>query len=342
VKTRPAHGSRWRASATQEDLTTLAERVLRHEATAIARAADRLVPEDVERAVDILAGCRGKVVVLGSGKSGIAARKIASTMTSTGTAALFLHAVDALHGDIGIVSADDCAILVSKSGESDELGTALTHLKHRRIPIIAIVAERESSIARQADVALDASVDVEACPLNLAPTASTTVAIALGDALAVLLMTAKNFTAEDFALNHPAGALGKRLTLRVRDLMHSDRENPTVPEAASLMDVLETITRGGLGAANVVDGGGTLRGIITDGDIRRAVQRSGLEGLERLRAVDVMTAMPTVVGAQVLAYDALRVMENRPSQIAVLPVVEDDGRCVGLLRLHDIVQAGLR
>jgi arabinose-5-phosphate isomerase len=323
-------------------MTVLAARVLELEASAIARAADRLVPEDVERAVDIVAACRGKVVLLGAGKSGIAARKIASTMTSTGTAALFLHAVDALHGDIGIVSAEDCAILISKSGESDELGAALTHLKHRDIPIIAIVGELESSIARQADVALDASVDVEACPLNLAPTASTTVAIALGDALAAILMTGKNFTAEDFALNHPAGALGKRLTLRVRDLMHGEGENPVIPEAASLMDVLETITRGGFGAASVVDGDGTLRGIVTDGDIRRAVQRSGLEGLEALSALDVMTAMPTAVGAEVLAYDALRVMEDRPSQIAVLPVVDEDGRCVGLLRLHDIVQAGLR
>ena len=330
------------ARKAQNDLTTLAKRVLQHEATAISLAADRLVPEDVERAVKILAGCRGKVVLLGAGKSGIAARKIASTMTSTGTAALFLHAVDALHGDIGIVSADDCAILISKSGESEELGTAFTHLKHRGIPIIAIVGELESSIARRADVALDASVDVEACPLNLAPTASTTLAIALGDALAMLLMTAKNFTADDFALNHPAGALGKRLTLRVRDLMYGEGANPILLETASLMDVLETITRGGLGAASVVDGRRTLRGIVTDGDIRRAVQRSGLEGLELLCAADVMTAMPTVVGAEVLAYDALRVMEDRPSQIAVLPVVDDDHRCVGLLRLHDIVQAGLR
>jgi arabinose-5-phosphate isomerase len=329
-------------SRTDEGRTTLAERVLRHEAAAIARAADRLVPENVKRAVDILAGCRGKVVVLGSGKSGIAARKIASTMTSTGTAALFLHAVDALHGDIGIVSADDCAILISKSGESQELGTALTHLKNREIPIIAIVGALESSIAWRADVALDGSVDAEACPLNLAPTASTTVAIALGDALAAILMTAKNFTAEDFALNHPAGYLGKRLTLRVRHLMHGGDKNPKVVETASLMDVLETMTRGGLGAANVVDGGGTLRGIITDGDIRRAIQRSGLEGLHQLEAADVMTDTPTVVGGDVLAYDSLRLMEDRPSQIAVLPVVDDAGRCVGLLRLHDIVQAGLR
>jgi arabinose-5-phosphate isomerase len=319
-----------------------AVRVLEIEANAIHSVARRLDSRAVADAVDICLACTGKLVVLGTGKSGIAARKIASTLTSTGTAAIYLHPADALHGDIGVVTRGDAAIAVSNSGESDELATVLSHLRHREIPVIAIVGNAGSSIARRADVSLDAGTDEEACPLNLAPMASTTVAIALGDALAVLLMTAKNFTAEDFALNHPAGALGKRLTLRVRDLMHSDRENPTVPETASLMDVLETITRGGLGAANVVDGGGTLRGIITDGDIRRAVQRSGLEGLERLRAVDVMTAMPTVVGAQVLAYDALRVMEDRPSQIAVLPVVEDDGRCVGLLRLHDIVQAGLR
>lgn len=324
------------------NLTTLAVQVLQQEAAAIAEAAERLRLADLEAATEILLGGRGKVVLLGTGKSGIAARKIASTLTSTGSAAIFLHPGDALHGDIGMVSSGDRSIAISNSGESEELIAVLTHFKRRGIPIVAIVGNLESTIARQADVVLDASVDEEACPLNLAPTASTTVAIAIGDALAAILMTAKGFTAEDFAQNHPGGLLGKRLTLRVSDLMHSGEHNPTVVERAPLMDVLTAITRGGLGAANVVDGGGLLLGIVTDGDVRRAVQSRGFSGLEQLTASQVMTSDPVVVGPDALAYDALRLMEDRPSQIAVLPVVGAGDHCLGLLRLHDIVQAGLR
>ena len=327
---------------TQEDLTSLAVRVLQQEATAIADAAERLVPADLEPAADLLLDRPGKVLLLGAGKSGIAARKIASTLTSTGTAATFLHPVDALHGDIGMVEPDDVAVAVSNSGESDELIGVLKHLNNRGVPVVAIVGSRESTIARQADVVLDASVDEEACPLNLAPTTSTTVAIAIGDALAAILMTAKGFTAEDFAHNHPGGLLGKRLTLHVADLMHGGEANPTVAEHASLMDVIKAITRGGLGAANVVDARDALLGIITDGDLRRAVQASGFEALEGLTAAIVMTSSPIVVGPDTLAYDALRLMEDRPSQISVLSVVDEENHCLGLLRLHDIVQAGLR
>jgi arabinose-5-phosphate isomerase len=329
-------------STAEEQRSELAVRVLRQEAAAIVAAADRLQVPELEQALDALLGCEGKVVLLGTGKSGIAARKIASTLTSTGTAAIFLHAVDALHGDIGIVTSDDVAIVVSNSGESEELVAVLTHLRRRGVPVVAILGNLESTIGRQADIALDASVDEEACPLNLAPTASTTVAIAVGDALAAILMTAKEFTAEDFALNHPAGRLGKRLTLRVSDLMHAESRNATISGDASFLEVIEAITHGGLGAANVIDGEGRLLGIVTDGDVRRGVQRRPLAELERVVASDVMTPNPTVVGPEVLAYDALRLMEDRPSQIAVLPVVDEGGRCVGLLRLHDIVQAGLR
>lgn len=327
---------------TSDPLVEQAVRVLELEALAIRDVARRLDPEAVTRAVDLCLDCTGKVVLLGTGKSGIAARKIASTLTSTGTAAIYLHPIDALHGDIGVVKGGDVALLISKSGESEELLAVLAQLRRREVPVVAIVGNLASSLATRADVALDASVDEEACPLNLAPTASTTVAIAVGDALAAMLMTARNFTAEDFALNHPAGVLGKRLTLRVADLMHGGNAHPRVRETTSLMEVLEEITRGGLGAANVVGADETLLGIITDGDIRRTVQRAGFAGLGTLRADDVMTTTPTVVGADALAYDALRLMENRPSQIAVLPVVDGDGRCLGLLRLHDVVRAGLR
>lgn len=330
------------ARVAHKEMTSLAVRVLHHEARAIMDASERLSAADLEAAAKILLDCSGKVVLLGTGKSGIAARKVASTLTSTGTTAIFLHPVDALHGDIGMVGADDCAIVVSSSGESDELLAAMTHLKHRRVPVVAIVGNRDSSVARDANVSLDASVDEEACPLNLAPTTSTTVAIALGDALAAILMTAKGFTAEDFAFNHPGGRLGKRLTLRVSDLMHASERNPTVGATATLMDVIEAITRGGLGAANVVDDQGKLLGIVTDGDVRRSVQQRGFSDLEHLRVADIMTPGPIVVLPGVLAYDALHLMEDRSSQIAVLPVVDRENRCLGLLRLHDIVQAGLR
>ena len=330
------------ARVAHEELTSLAVRVLRHEAAAISEAAERLSVDELERAAEILLVRQGKVVLLGTGKSGIAGRKIAATLTSTGTAAIFLHPVDALHGDIGMVGPDDCAIAVSNSGESEELIAVVTHLKRRGVPIVAIIGNIDSSVARQADANLDASVDEEACPLNLAPTTSTTLAIAIGDALAAVLMTAKGFTAEDFALNHPAGRLGKRLTLRVSDLMHAAERNPTIPETASLMAVIEAITKGGLGAANVVDASGFLLGIVTDGDLRRALQRSGFAELDRLRAADIMTISPTIVTAEMLAYDALRLMEDRPSQISVLPVVDAERRCLGLLRLHDVVQSGLR
>ena len=329
------------ARVANEELTSLAVRVLRHEATAISEAAERLDGDQFERAAEILLDRPGKLVLLGTGKSGIAGRKIAATLTSTGTAAIFLHPVDALHGDIGMVGPDDCAIAVSNSGESEELIAVLTHLKRRGVRIVAIVGNLDSSIGRQADASVDASVDEEACPLNLAPTTSTTLAIAIGDALAAVLMTAKGFTAEDFALNHPGGRLGKRLTLRVSDLMHAGEDNPTISETANLMTVIEAITRGGLGAANVVDTADRLVGIVTDGDLRRALQQRGLAGLDLIQAADIMTTSPTVVLEESLAYDALRLMEDRPSQISVLPVVDVDRRCLGLLRLHDVVQAGL-
>ena len=202
--------------------------LLQLEADAIARAAHRLAPQEIERAVALLMDCRGKVILVGVGKSGIVARKIAATLMCIGTAAVYLHPSDALHGDLGIVTAGDVAMALSNSGETEELLAVLPYLERRQVPIIALVGNLHSRLARAADVVLDASVDKEACPLNLAPTASTTVALAIGDALAMTLMQQKGLTAEDFALNHPAGRLGKRLTLKVRDLMHSASANPVV------------------------------------------------------------------------------------------------------------------
>jgi arabinose-5-phosphate isomerase len=314
--------------------------LLRLESNAIAQTATRLEAAQVERVVDLIAACKGKVVILGVGKSGIIGQKIAATMTSTGTNALYLHPSDALHGGLGIVQPDDVVIVLSNSGETDEIVGMLPYLKNRQVAIVAIVGNVNSTLARRADAVLDASVDQEACPLNLAPTTSTTVALAIGDALAMTVMKVKGLTTDDFAVNHPAGRLGKRLTLRVSDLMHSNGENPTIATGASWIEVVRAISKGGLGAVCVVDQHGRLAGIITDGDLRRAIERSQ-ESLAELTCDDFMTREPTVASPELLAFDALRLMEDRPSQISVLPVVDEDQICVGLIRVHDIVRSGL-
>jgi arabinose-5-phosphate isomerase len=315
--------------------------VLRIESDAIAQTATRLDPVSVERVVDLLAECKGKVVIVGVGKSGIIGQKIAATMTSAGTAALYLHPSDALHGGLGIVQATDVVIMLSNSGETDEIIAMLPYLKNRQVAIVAIVGNVNSTLARRADVVLDASVDKEACPLNLAPTTSTTVALAIGDALAMTVMKVKGLTSDDFAVNHPAGRLGKRLTLRVGDLMHCDGENPTIAMGSSWVEVVRAISKGGLGAVCVIDDAGRLAGIITDGDLRRAIEQTSHESLAKLTCDDFMTCKPVVATPDLLAFDALQLMEDRPSQISVLPVVDQEGKCVGLIRVHDIVRTGV-
>jgi len=325
---------------TQDHLADI-QQLLRIESDAIAQTATRLDGAQVAHVVDLLANCKGKVVILGVGKSGIIGQKIAATLTSTGTAGLYLHPSDALHGSLGIVQPDDVVIVLSNSGETDEIVAMLPYLKNRGVPIIAIVGSVISTLARRADAVLDASVDKEACPLNLAPTTSTTVALAIGDALAMTVMKVKGLTTDDFAVNHPAGRLGKRLTLRVADLMHRDGENPTIAVGSSWVEVVRAISKGGLGAVCVVDDTGLLAGIITDGDLRRAIEQTSHESLAKLTSDDFMTRKPTVVTPELLAFDALRLMEDRPSQISVLPVIDQDEKCVGLIRVHDIVRSGL-
>lgn len=317
------------------------QELLQLESNAIAQTATRLDPAQVERVVDLIAACKGNVVILGVGKSGIIGQKIAATMTSTGTAALYLHPSDALHGGLGIVQPDDVVIVLSNSGETDEIVGMLPYLKNRQVAIIAIVGNLNSTLARRADAVLDASVDQEACPLNLAPTTSTTVALAIGDALAMTVMKVKGLTTDDFAVNHPAGRLGKRLTLRVEDLMHRNGENPTIATGSSWVEVVRAISKGGLGAVCVVDSHGRLAGIITDGDLRRAIERTSHDALAKLTCDEFMTRQPTVATPHLLAFDALRLMEDRPSQISVLPVVDEDQICVGIIRVHDIVRSGL-
>ncbi|HEX8144910.1 MAG TPA: KpsF/GutQ family sugar-phosphate isomerase [Pyrinomonadaceae bacterium] len=311
------------------------------ESQAIARTAERLLRAEVERAINLLANCRGKVVLVGAGKSGIIAHKIAATMTSTGTGAIYLHPSDALHGGMGIVAAEDVVVALSNSGETDEVLAMIPFLKQRGVPIIALVGNLNSTLARRADVVLDASVDQEACPFNLAPTTSTTVALAIGDALAMTLMQVRGLTPDDFAVNHPGGRLGKRLTLKVADLMHTGADNPTIGPDAPWLEVVTCISRGALGAVNVVDAAGRLLGIITDGDLRRALQQIKHDNWEILTSGAIMTRHPVIASPELLAYDALRLMEDRPSQISVLPVVDTERVCVGLIRLHDIVRSGL-
>ena len=325
---------------TKSHLTEI-QSLLRIEADAIAQTATRLDAAAVERVVDLLACCKGKVVILGVGKSGIIGQKIAATMTSAGTAALYLHPSDALHGGLGIVQTNDVVIVLSNSGETDEIVAIMPYLKNRGVAIVAIVGNVNSTLARRADVVLDASVDKEACPLNLAPTTSTTVALAIGDALAMTVMKVKGLTPDDFAINHPAGQLGKRLTLRVGDLMHRDGENPTIATGSSWVEVVRAISKGGLGAVCVVDDAGRLKGIITDGDLRRAIEETSHDSLAKLVSDDFMTRKPVVATPELLAFDALRLMEDRPRQISVLPVVNEAQMCVGLIRVHDIVRSGL-
>ncbi|MEP6946717.1 MAG: KpsF/GutQ family sugar-phosphate isomerase [Acidobacteriota bacterium] len=312
--------------------------ILKIESEAIAAAAERLDETAIVTAANLLLGCTGKVIVMGVGKSGVIAQKVAQTLTSTGTIAVFVHPSDAMHGSLGVIVRGDVMIALSNSGETDELLALLPALSARGVSLISIVGNIASTLAGRSDAVLDASVDKEACPLNLAPTASTTVALAIGDALAMSLMEAKGLTAADFAANHPAGRLGKRLTLTVASLMHP---SPNIAPTAGWLDVVAKISDFALGAVNVVDEAGRLVGIVTDGDLRRTIGRTDIADLPSLNAAAMMTANPISVPPEMLAYDALQLMEDRPSQISVLPVVGPNGVAVGLLRLHDVVRSGL-
>jgi arabinose-5-phosphate isomerase len=314
--------------------------LLRFEANAIYKAANQICDQQVNQAILLLRDCKGKVVLIGVGKSGIVAQKIAATLTSTGTLAITLHPCDALHGDLGIVTSNDVVVMLSNSGETDELLEILPHLKLRQVSII-VIGKPNSTLACQADVVLDASVDREACPLNLVPTSSTTVALAIGDALAMTVMQMKGLTPEAFAINHPAGRLGKRLTLKVGDLMLRGVDNPILSPLASWIKVVVAITQGGAGAVNIVNEESHLLGLVTDGDLRRWMQKTKPDELATLTAQRIMTIKPVAVAPDILAYDALKLMEERPSQISVLPVVDNQQRCIGLIRLHDLLRSGL-
>jgi arabinose-5-phosphate isomerase len=307
------------------------------EAEAIACAARRL---DVSfaSAVRLIAGHGGKVIVTGLGKSGFVAQKLAATLCSTGTPAAFLHPVDAMHGDVGIYAGGDPTILLSKSGTTLELLRLIPVLRGLNSPLIGIIGNRVSPLAKQIDVLLDASVRAEADPHNLAPTSSTAVATAIGDALALAVMQTRELTPEDFAQRHPAGQLGRNLRVTVRQVMHSGDEVAWANRESSVKQVIIAMNRCPLGAACVVGDDGRLEGVITDGDLRRALQSN--DDIREVKAGGLMTVRPVTVSPDATLKEALRLMEDRPSQISVLPVMEGE-RCLGLVRLHDLYQTEL-
>jgi arabinose-5-phosphate isomerase len=308
----------------------LARKVLRTEAAAILALVDR-VDAEFERAVQLLCDCRGRVVVTGMGKSGIICRKIAATLSSTGTPAFFLHPAEAIHGDIGAIREDDVVIALSQSGETEELLRLLESIRRLGARLVAISGHPSSTLARAADVTLNCGVTAEACPLNLAPTASTTAALALGDALAMTVLVRKGFREEDFASLHPGGKLGRRL-MRVENVMHSGDAAPTVPASAVMRDVIHEMSSKRLGMTCITDGNRRLLGVFTDGDLRRQMTRT--PRVLDLTAGDVMNPNPITIERNLLAVEALRIMETH--KITSVIVVADDGKVDGVVHLHDL------
>lgn len=312
----------------------LAERVLRLEAAAILGLVDKL-DERLDRAVALLHGCAGRVIVTGMGKSGIIGRKIASTLASTGTPAYFLHPAEGVHGDLGMVARGDVVLALSNSGETDEVLAIVPPLKRLGVPIVLLTGNPQSTLARQCEVVLDASVTEEACPMNLAPTSSTAAALALGDALAMVLLERRGLRAEDFAALHPRGSLGWRTLFRVADLMHTGEAVPSVPEGVRMKDVIVEMTRKRLGMTTVVNDAGRLVGVVTDGDLRRL--HLGGEPITELTAGRVATRDAKLIGADELAAKALEVMET--FAITSLVIVDREQRPLGVIHLHDILRA---
>jgi arabinose-5-phosphate isomerase len=320
-----------------ERILTLAAQTLAIESDAIAALQQRLQADSTAfvQAISLLLACRGRVIVSGIGKSGHIARKIAATFASTGTPAFFIHPAEAAHGDLGMVTADDVFLAISYSGEATELITILPTIKRSGVKLIAMTGNAASSMARFADVHLDISVDKEACPLNLAPTASTTVSLALGDALAVVVLDARGFRTEDFARAHPGGALGRRLLTYVRDIMRTGDDMPAVKPDTKLLAALVEISKKGMAMTAVIDETGRIVGVFTDGDLRRLMET--VQDFSKLSISDVMHKNPRYVRADQLAVEAVEVMETY--RINQLLVADDDGILVGALHIHDLTRA---
>ncbi len=324
------------------------QQCLEEEAKAIFRSSERINSEQIELTLDILCNCaksKQKLITTGIGKSGIVARKIAATFSSVGLMSIYLNPLDALHGDLGILAQEDVCLLLSNSGESEELLDIIPHLKLRGAKCIALVGSITSTLAKECDVILDASVDKEICPLNLAPTASTAVAMAIGDALATVWMDRLGVTSKDFAINHPAGNLGKKLTLRVRDLMLDIRDLKPVNTSSEINEIITMITKSGVGSCWVEDpeNNGQIIGLITDGDLRRALENNDSLTWNKLIAENLMSSHPITIHENALAAEAIKLMEhNSKKPISVLPVLNKSNKIVGLLRLHDLIQAGIK
>lgn len=316
-----------------------AKEVLKIEAEAILALAERL-NGDFTKAVEMMKACEGRIVITGMGKSGIIGRKISATLASTGTPSFFLHPAEGIHGDLGMVTSHDVVLALSNSGETAEVLGILPSLRRIGATVIALSGAPQSTLAKNADLFLDVGVAKEACPLGLAPTASTTALLAYGDALALALLSSRNFTPEEFAVFHPGGSLGRKLLLTVADVMHQGEDNPMVTAGMAVKDALFIITAKGLGAATVVDEVGRLIGILTDGDIRRGLGH-GLAFLER-PVQELMTPSPKTITSGRLAAEALHLMEkNQPRPITVLPVVDEAGRAIGMVHMTDLVRQGV-
>jgi arabinose-5-phosphate isomerase len=312
----------------------LARETLDIEAAALLGLKARL-DERFLKAVDMMLGVQGRVVVTGMGKSGHIGRKIAATLASTGTPAMFVHPAEASHGDLGMIKTVDVVLGISNSGESDELVAILPVLKRQGVPLIAMTGGLTSSLARHADVVLDTSVEKEACPLNLAPTASTTAQLAMGDALAVALLDARGFKPEDFARSHPGGSLGRKLLTHVSDVMRKDDAVPRVGPEASFSELMREMSNKGLGASSVVDAQGRVLGVFTDGDLRRLIEKGA--DMRSLKACDVMHAQPRTIAAEALAVEAAEMMELH--RITSILVVDETGRLCGAVNTNDLMRA---
>ncbi len=312
-----------------------AKKVLKIEAEGILSLIDRLGP-DFEMAIDLIMACPSRVILSGIGKSGIIGQKIAATLNSTGTSSFFLHPVEAMHGDLGTVDPRDVVVAISNSGETAELNILLASLKTRSIKIIGMTGKTDSSLARHADAVLDVSVAKEACTLGLAPTASTTAALAMGDALAMVLLDRKKFRVSDFRRNHPGGSLGERLKVNVSAVMLTGAHIPQVTPSASLRETIAVLNKKNLGAVLIIDEQEKVVGIITDGDIRRLVAKTA--DLDRRQAAEDMTPMPKTIKENLLAADALSIMQQH--EITILPVTDRHDRLTGILHLHDLLGKG--
>ena len=316
-----------------------AREVLRMEAEAILELVPR-IDENFAAAVNLILECEGRTVITGMGKSGLIGRKMAATLASTGTPSFYLHPAEGIHGDLGMVTASDVVIALSNSGETGEVLNILPSLRRIGAKIIAMVGNANSTLGKNADVILDVGVSKEACPLGLAPTSSTTAALAYGDALALALLKKHNFTASQFAIFHPGGSLGRKLLLTVGNIMHKGEENPTVLADTTVQEALFVITDKGLGAVSVVDKNGIMQGVLTDGDIRRGLSK-GVDFLQR-PVSELMTANPKTITEDKLAAQALHLMEsNRPKPITVLPVLDEKRKVIGLLHMTDLVRQGV-